>query len=77
MQTVGVECQFRADGRVMVRRIRLDGQWLPVEQGRQWVDPEGRHVLIMRPGRPAEELLLRKETMTWGLRPLGQTPQLV
>jgi hypothetical protein len=44
---------------------------MAVEQGRQWVDHEGRHVLIMFPGQPVQELLLRKDTMTWGLRPQG------
>jgi len=77
MKTVGVDCQFRADGRVVVQRIRLEGKWLPVEQGRQWVDDEGRHVLIMLLGQSVQELLLRKETMTWGLRPHGQQIHLV
>ena len=40
-----------------------------VEQGRQWQDDDGRHVLIMRPGRQVEELLLSVETLRWELVP--------
>lgn len=72
MKTVGVDCQFRADGRVVVHRLFLENRTVMVEQGRQWVDHEGRHILIMLPGQPVQDLLLRKDTMTWGLRPQGQ-----
>lgn len=71
MKSVGVDCQFRLDGRVIVYRVHLENRSVPVEQGRQWVDHEGRHVLIMFPGQPVQELLLRKDTLTWGLRPQG------
>ena len=72
MKNVGVDCQFQADGRVMVQRIYLDNQWRTVEQGRQWVDHEGRHILLMLPGQPVQELVLGKEMMTWSLRPQGK-----
>lgn len=64
---IGVECTFGADGRVRVRRIEVDGRWLAVEQGRQWRDPAGRHVLVMVPGGQVRELLLRPETLGWEL----------
>lgn len=69
MQQVGVECSFAVDGRVHVRRIEIGGSWQPVEQGRQWQDNAGRHVLILRPGEQVEELLLRAEDQTWWLLP--------
>lgn len=72
MKNVGVDCQFQADGRVTVQRIHLDNQWRTVEQGRQWVDHEGRHILVMLPGQPVQELVLGKEMMTWSLRPQGK-----
>ena len=66
---VAVDCTFDEDGRVRVRRIRLSRPWQIVEQGRQWADAEGRHVLLMLPDG-AHELLLRAETLTWELREL-------
>lgn len=63
---VEVEAAIREDGRVNVRRIRLDGRWQAVEQGRQWRDDEGRHVLIMLNNR-VHELLLSAETLRWEL----------
>ncbi|MCA9865462.1 MAG: hypothetical protein KIS95_07600 [Anaerolineae bacterium] len=66
---VEVDCTFDEDGRVRVRRIRLSRPWQIVEQGRQWADAEGRHVLLMLPNG-AHELLLRAETLTWELREL-------
>ncbi|MCI0577557.1 MAG: hypothetical protein L0331_15325 [Chloroflexi bacterium] len=71
MKQIGVECRFAADGTLEVQRIYLDGRWLAVEQGRQWVDQLGRHVLVMLPGNQPRELLLRPDTMTWVLRPVG------
>jgi hypothetical protein len=66
---IEVDCTFDAAGRVRVRRIRLGRPWQPVEQGRQWADADGRHVLIMLPAG-VHELLLRADTLTWELREL-------
>ena len=49
-QSIGVECTIEKDGAVKVRRIEVGDRWLAVEQGRQWADENGRHVLIMVPG---------------------------
>ncbi len=68
-ESIGVECAFRADGRIRVDRIQLDGQWLPVGQGRQWSDENGRHLLIMLPGSQTRELLLQAGALTWILLP--------
>jgi hypothetical protein len=68
---IGVDCQFEVDGGLRVRRIFLDGRWLAVGQGRQWVDHLGRHVLIMLPGDEVREILLQPDTMTWRLLPVG------
>ena len=64
---VEVDCTFGEDGRVRVRRIRLGRPWQPVEQGRQWVDGNGRHVLVMLNGA-VRELVLRADTLMWELR---------
>lgn len=72
MEPIGVDCIFHEDGRIEVRRIAQDGRWLAVEQGRQWVDQSGRHVLVMLPGNTVREIVLRPETMTWVLRPAGR-----
>jgi hypothetical protein len=66
---VEVDCTFDADGRVRVRRVRLGRPWQPVEQGRQWTDADGRHVLVMLDG-VARELVLRADTLAWELREL-------
>ena len=58
---IEVDCTFDEDGRVRVRRVRLGRPWQAVEQGRQWADADGRHVLIMLDGAP-RELLLRADT---------------
>ncbi len=73
---VEVDCTFDEDGRVRVRRIRLGKPWRVVEQGRQWADADGRHVLIML-SDGVHELLLRADTLTWELRELPGTRRLV
>ena len=65
MADIGVDCLFGADGRLRIRRIEENGRWQAVEQGRQWQDEQGRHVLIMLPGQPVRELLLRADSLTW------------
>ena len=64
---IGVECTFSKDGRCRVRRIQIDDNWVSVEQGRQWVDRQGRHVLVRIPGQPVQEILLKPDTLTWEL----------
>ena len=66
---IEVDCTFDTDGRVRVRRVRLGRPWQPVEQGRQWADADGRHVLIRLPDG-VHELLLRADTLMWELRKL-------
>ena len=68
-KSIGVECTFGADGRIKVQRIQLEGKWLPVGQGRQWSDENGRHLLIMLPNNQTRELLLQAKTLTWVLLP--------
>ena len=66
---VEVDCTFDEDGRVRVRRVRLGRPWQVVEQGRQWADGDGRHVLVMLNGA-VRELILRADTLVWELREL-------
>lgn len=66
---VEVDCTFDESGRVRVRRVRMGRPWQPVEQGRQWTDAEGRHVLVMLEGS-VRELHLRADTLAWELREL-------
>lgn len=72
---IGVDCTFQIDGRILVRRIFLDGEWISVGQGRQWVDEKGRHALIMLQNDQPMEIRLRPDTMTWELLPAGRQQQ--
>ncbi|MDT8304486.1 MAG: hypothetical protein RRC07_01010 [Anaerolineae bacterium] len=67
MERIGVACSFEASGRVRVRRIELDGRWTAVAQGRQWLDEEGRHVLVMLPDEKIKELVLSAHDLAWRL----------
>lgn len=62
---IGVECEFAKDGRCRIKRIQIDKNWVAVGQGRQWVDRQGRHVLVQAPGQPVQEILLKPDTLTW------------
>ena len=64
---VGVDCSFSPDGSVKVKKVLLNGRWQTVGQGRQWVDENGRHVLIMLPGDEVRELVLQPSTLRWQL----------
>jgi hypothetical protein len=68
MKAIGVDCTFTLDGQVRVRRVEIDGRWHPVGQGRQWLDNDGRHVLIMLPEQRVVEIVLNAENMVWELR---------
>lgn len=65
---IGVECTFAKDGRCQIKRIQIGEQWQLVEQGRQWLDPQGRHVLVRLMGQPVQELVLRPDMLRWELR---------
>ena len=69
MVTVGVACTFAANGTVQVRRVQIGEQWHSVEQGRQWLDQHGRHVLIMLSNKEVCHIVLRPDTMTWEMKP--------
>jgi hypothetical protein len=62
---------------VRIRRVRLDDQWLPVEQGRQWFDENGRHILITVPGGDVQEILLSTRSLQWELVPRWGGSQIV
>ena len=65
-EPTAVEAGFEVDGTVRPRRFMLDQSWLNVSDvGRQWVQNEGRHVLVMVGGHQAFELLLRRASLTW------------
>jgi hypothetical protein len=65
MKTISVDCTFKADGSVRVRRVEIEGKWVSVGQGRQWVDGNGRHILIMLPNNQIRQITLRADTITW------------
>lgn len=68
-QPISVDCTIFSDGRVRVRRVRLGGSWRMVEQGRQWQNAAGQHVLVLLPGQQVTELLLSAQTLTWEIIP--------
>lgn len=77
MKPIGVDCIFRPDGTIRVRRIQHHGDWHSVEQGRQWRDGDGRHVLIMIGDRQVQEILLRAEDLQWRLKERQPPPSAV
>lgn len=74
-QQIGVDCRFREDGMVRVRRVKVGDEWITVEQGRQWRDDAGRHTLIMLRSGRVHEIVLRASTLTWELVP-RQSPDI-
>lgn len=62
---IGVDCIFEKNGRCHINRVQINDNWVSVEQGRQWVDRQGRHVLVRLPGQPVQEILLRPDRMRW------------
>ncbi len=76
-ETIGIDCLIEQDGRVRVRRVQLDDQWFPVEQGRQWIDENGRHVLITVIGGDVQEILLSSRSLQWELVPRWGGSQIV
>ena len=79
MKQISVDCTFKTDGSVRVRRVEIAGDWMSVGQGRQWVDGNGRHVLIMLPNNQIRQITLRADTMTWELVTVSSAkgPQIV
>ena len=70
MKNVGVQAVFAEDGDVQIRQVQIDGQWLVVGQGRQWLDDNGRHCLIMLPDNSVRELVLQSDALAWIIKPL-------
>ncbi len=73
MQQIGVECTFGVQGKVQVRRIMPGDRWQVVEQGRQWLAEDGRHVLVLINGTLPVELILLRDTMTWVMKESGSS----
>lgn len=65
---VGVDCTFAADGTVRVRRVLLHGRWQFMEQGRQWQDENGRHVLLMSSTGQVHEIVLHAQMLIWQIQ---------
>lgn len=65
---IGVDCTFSENGTVQVRRVKLGKSWVRVGQGRQWVDGNGRHILIMLPGEQVREIVQRPDTLIWEMK---------
>lgn len=69
----GVDCRFETDGSLSIKKICQNDRWRSVEQGRQWRDDEGHHVLLMIDGR-VFTLTLNAHTLQWDLsRRLGRS----
>lgn len=70
MTRLAVDCTFSSDGSVRIRRVKIDKRWQAVSQGRQWLDQNGRHVLIMLDENKVREVILRPDTLAWEMRPM-------
>lgn len=69
-----VEVSFDEQGRPRVRRFSWEGKMLPVTSvGRNWMDEDGRHLLVMAAGERIFELLLERSELRW--RVVGHLPQ--
>lgn len=79
MKTISVDCTFESDGTVRVQRVEIEGAWWSVGQGRQWMDENGRHVLIMLPNNQVREIILRADLLTWEMVTVsgGKGPRIV
>jgi hypothetical protein len=56
-EPTAVEARFETDGAVRPRRFTWTQSWLDVSDvGRQWIDADGRHVLVITGGRHTFEL---------------------
>lgn len=77
MVTIGVDCRFEANGRLHIKRIKQHEQWVMVEQGRQWQDANGRHVLVMLPNQQTATLTLRPDTLLWQINLSGNQARAV
>lgn len=64
---VEVDCSFDLEGGVRIRRVRINDRWQHVDQGRQWRDETGRHLLVMMLDGRIHELVLRPATLRWEL----------
>jgi len=65
-ESTAVEGHVEGDGAVHPRRFTWNQQWLDVtDVGRQWIEADGRHVLVMVAGRQVFELLLAREDVAW------------
>ena len=65
-EATAVEAYFESDGAIRPRRFTWDQGWLNVSDvGRQWVQDDGRHVLVMTAGQHTFELFLERESLTW------------
>jgi len=73
---VAVSCVFQPDGTVQLKQVQINGRWQAVGQGRQWVDSDGRHLLLQLPGGQIRHLLLRADTLTWQWQPQPNQAQM-
>lgn len=65
-EPTAVEVHFDIDGHIRPRRFSWNRNWLDVSDvGRQWMDSDGRHVLVMTGGRHTFELLLDAQDLAW------------
>ncbi len=76
-EKIAVDCTIGRNGRVWIRRIKRDEKWLVIDQGRQWQDEDGRHVLVMHPAGQVEELLLSARSLCWEIVPPRHSTQII
>lgn len=76
-ETITVDCTISRNGRIWIHRIKPGDTWLIVEQGRQWHDDDGRHVLVMHSSGHVQELLLSSRTLRWEVIAQRSSPQIV
>lgn len=70
MDNVEVTTRYDRDGKVIPLQVSWQGQVHGIESvGRQWVDEQGQHILIMLADGRVVELLFDRLTDKWYLIP--------
>ncbi|MEW5867746.1 MAG: hypothetical protein AB1894_00605 [Chloroflexota bacterium] len=68
MEAVEVTARFDPTGKIFPQRLIWHGRTFDsIDTGRQWVEEDSYHILIMLPGEQVYELVFVPKELTWYL----------